>query len=401
MKSREHLGIARIGAARTHVISQALLEQSIVLEHERNGTHQLLGRNSSHIRPAHKNDTLICVPKARDERRERRLASARRPDESHRRPGGNGKRHVAKRRFPGPRIREADARKLDARLLRMESFGRLHLVDGSNFHDRVHPPQRVFGDHDRLRRIHDLRHHRRRHRREKRIEQEVNQKRREIRRDGGKRNACRYEHRKGRVDRNQLHDLGSSAILGIVRRHIAIVDDRLVERLERKHRLLEYLYHGYAANVFGCRSAHAHESRLVKFHEMAAAFFVLAAHHPPHRSKGNGDGDKAQKPHPPVEQERHDEEDHRGGERANEIGQLMGDEVFCLACTPVDHAAHLPRRVHAEISHWDPRHVANHRFAHICRNTESRQMRSHERTEIHDDAQHGKHHSKHSPHRSG
>ena len=73
MKSREHLGITRIGAAGTHVISQASLEQSIILEHERNGTHQLLGRNSSHIRPAYKNDTLICVPKARDERRERRL----------------------------------------------------------------------------------------------------------------------------------------------------------------------------------------------------------------------------------------------------------------------------------------------------------------------------------------
>ena len=197
MKSRKHLGIARIGAAGTHVISQASLEQSIILEHERNGTHQFLGRNSSHIRPAYKNDTLICVPKARNERRERRLASARRSDESHRRPGGNGKRYVAKRRFPGPRIREADARKLDARLLRMESFGRLHLGDGSNFHDRVHPPQRVFGDHDRLRRIHDLRHHRCRHRREKRIEQEIGQERWEIRRDGGKHNTRRYEHRKG------------------------------------------------------------------------------------------------------------------------------------------------------------------------------------------------------------
>ena len=111
---------------------------------------------------------------------------------------------------------------------------------------------------------------------------------------------------------------------------------------ERKHRLLEYLYHGYASNVFGCRSAHAHESRLVKLHEMTAAFFVLAAHHPPHRSKGNGDGDKAQKPHPPVEQKRHDKEDHRGGKRTNEIGQLVGDEVFSLARAPIDHAAHLP-----------------------------------------------------------
>ena len=150
MKSREHLGIARIGAARTHVISQTSLEQSIVLEHERNGTHQFLGRNSSHIRPTHKNDTLICVPKARDERRKRRLAAARRPNKSHRRSSGNRKRYVAERRSPGTRVREADARKLDARLLRMESFARLHLGDGSNFHDRVHPPQRVFGDHDRL-----------------------------------------------------------------------------------------------------------------------------------------------------------------------------------------------------------------------------------------------------------
>ena len=342
MKSREHLGIARIGAARTYVVRQASLEQPIVLEHERNGTHQFLGRNASHIRPAHQNGTLICVPKARDERCERRLASARRPDKSHRRPSGNRNRYVAKRRFPGTGVREADTRKLDARLLRMEGLGRVHPDDRSNFHDRAHPPQRVFGDHDRLRRIHDLRHHRRRHRREERIEQEVDQKRREIRRDGGKRNARRYEHRKGRVDRNQLHDLGSSAILGIVRRHIAIVDDRLVERLERKHRLLEYLYHGYATNVFGCCSAHAHESRLVKFHEMAAALRVLAAHHPPHRGEGNGDGDKAQKPHSPVEQERHDKEDHRGGKRTNEIGQLMGDKVFCLACTPIDHAPHLP-----------------------------------------------------------
>ena len=170
MKSREHLGIARIGAAGTHVISQASLEQSIVLEHERNGTHQFLGRNSSHIRPAHENDTLICVPKARDERRERRLASARRPDESHRRPGGNGKRYVAKRRFPGTWVREAYARKLDARLLQMKRLRRLYLGDGSDFHDRVHPPQRIFGDHNGLRRIHNLRHHRCRHRREERVE---------------------------------------------------------------------------------------------------------------------------------------------------------------------------------------------------------------------------------------
>ena len=125
IERREHLGITRIGATRTYVVRQASLEQPIVLEHEGNGAHQLLDGNASHIRPAHKNDTLICVPKARDERRERRLASARRPDESHRRPGGNGKRYVAKRRFPGPRIREADARKLDARLLRMKRFRRL------------------------------------------------------------------------------------------------------------------------------------------------------------------------------------------------------------------------------------------------------------------------------------
>ena len=75
---------------------------------------------------------------------------------------------------------------------------------------------------------------------------------------------------------------------------------------------------------------------------MAAAFFVLAAHHPPHRSKGNGDGDKAQKSHPPVEQKRHDKENHRGGKRTNEIGQLMGDEVFGLTRAPIDHAPHLP-----------------------------------------------------------
>ena len=282
----------------------------------------------------------------------------------------------------------------------MKRFRRLHLVDGSDLHNRVHPPQCVFGDHDSLRRIHDLRHHRCCHRREERIEQEVNQESREIRCDGRKRNACRHEHRESRVDRDQLHDLGSSAILGIVRRHVAIVDDCLVECFERKHRLLEYLYHGYTTNVFGCRSTHTHEGRLVKLHEMAATLRILAAHHPPHRGEGNSDGDEAQKSHPPVEQERHDEEDHRGGERANKIGQLVGDKVFCLARTPVDHAAHLPRRVHAEISHWDPRHVTYHRLAHICRNAKGRQMRGHERTEIHDDAQHGERHSKHRPHHS-
>ncbi len=129
------------------------------------------------------------------------------------------------------------------------------------------------------------------------------------------------------------------------------------------------------------RSAHAHESRLVKFHEMAATFRILAAHHPPHRSKGNGDGDKAQKPHPPVEQKRHDKEDHRGSERANKIRQLVGDEVFSLTRTPIDHAPHLPRRVRTEIPYRDSRHVAYHHLAHICRNTEGRKMRSHERAE--------------------
>ena len=81
----------------------------------------------------------------------------------------------------------------------------------------------------------------------------------------------RIEERHKAVQGREVRDLGRPAErAGVVLRHARIVDDSVVEGLERVDRLLENLDHGNAAHVLGTGLVHAHERAHVGLHELAA-----------------------------------------------------------------------------------------------------------------------------------
>ena len=118
------------------------------------------------------------------------------------------------------------------------------------------------------------------------VEHEIRQKRRHIL--FARHNDEHRGHKEdGRPrDRREQKRLGVFASAdGMFGRKPSEIDDGVVKRPERIHRLLKHFHNGNAAHVFGARFVHPHQRALVLHHEIHAA----ALHHPGHSAESDYD----------------------------------------------------------------------------------------------------------------
>ena len=155
------------------------------------------------------------------------------------------------------------------------------------------------------------------------------------------------------------------------------------------HRLLEHLHHGDAAHILYRCLIHAVERVLVSHHEHHAVPLGLPAYHPPQGEKRHCHRNKAHQPHNPIEREHDGNERHRGCKRAHEVGQLVSQHVLGLGGASVNHAPDLARRVVVEVTQRHARQMLDTAPAHVGRRAKRRDVRAHERREVHGQSQHG------------
>ena len=118
---RLHLPARRVGSGGADVVGKALLEQPVILEHERHAVHKAGKRDIAHVDAADPHGAFARVPEPRHQARRRRLAAATRPHERHRGACGHAQRHVLERRAVGSGVREGYAVELDRIVRRLRS----------------------------------------------------------------------------------------------------------------------------------------------------------------------------------------------------------------------------------------------------------------------------------------
>ena len=175
---------------------------------------------------------------------------------------------------------------------------------------------------------------------------------------------------------------------GVVLRHVRVVDDGVVERLERVDRLLEHLDHGNAAHVFSAGLVHTHERAHIGFHELAA----LAAHHGRHGGEGHHHGNEAGRAQAPVEgNEKHKQARHHG-HGTRDVGEHVCEQGFGRCGAAVHDAAQLAGGVRVEVAERQLEQVLACGLADVGRAAKRRQMRAHKTGEVDHNACQGKAH---------
>ena len=331
----------------------------------------------AHIDASHEHAARGRVPEARDERGARGLPAARGADERKRAPGGDVKAHMVDGGGLSPLVREAHV--LEAHAVSRRALGRGRHGKGLGPHDAPDAGQRVSAHLRRLAHEHELGHRGGHHGREDRVEREVGYKAGKIRLPGSKQKGHGQEERHKAVQGREVHDLGTAAKrAGIVLRHMRVVDDGFVERLERVNRLLEDLDHGDAAHVLGARLVHAHERTHIGLHELAA----LTAHHGCHGGEGYNHGDETRRAQTPIEGTKKHEQTHDHGHGARDVGQHVCEQGLGRGGAPVHDAAELARGVGVEVAERQFEQVIARSFADVGRAAERRQVRAHETSEV-------------------
>lgn len=107
-------------------------------------------------------------------------------------------------------------------------------------------------------------------------------------------------------------------------RFFAVILNRLLERLEGIHGLLEYLDDRNTAHVFGACLAHGILCRLIFLH----ALCVFAAHHGEHGEYGNDCRQNTRRAHAPVEYEHQHEHSDEHRNRVDNIGEVVRQQCF-------------------------------------------------------------------------
>lgn len=166
----------------------------------------------------------------------------------------------------------------------------------------------------------------------------------------------------------------------------AVILNRLLERLEGIHGLLEYLDDRNTAHVFGACLAHGILRRLILLHELC----VFAAHHGEHGEYGNDCRQNTRRAHAPVKHKHQHQHRDKHRDRADNIGKIMSEKRFGLRRSAIQTVAQKSRCVavkKAERRFHQMRHAA---LADIGCGAERCQVRTHQRGEINDNTAHGK-----------
>ena len=264
----------------------------------------------------------------------------------------------------------------------------LRLLHGLLAQNLVQAADGLVGLHHRLTHIHDAVDHLAAGGGEQGVEDQVHQRGAHIPARGDQQRR-RYQQGEGPVDEGEETGLARPAAHGVLAGQVAVILNGSVEGLEGIDRLLEHFHHRDAPDVLHRLAAHALDLFLIAVEKAG----VFAAHHHAHGEQRQHHGEQAQKAHPPVKEEQHDD----GGDgrhcRGCQVGELVGQQILGQPGVVVDELAQPPRLIPGEKAQGELQHMGHGGAPDVPGGAEGRDMGGHEGGKVQQDAANG------SPHR--
>ena len=367
------------------IFQQALLEQPGVLEHKGHPFHEGGAVQFPHVRAAHGDSAAVHIPESGNEARRGGLASAGGPHQGDHLTGPDRKTHILQRGPAGAGVGEGHMVKgygVAGRLLLS-----LRLLHGLLAQDLIQPADCLIGLHHRLAHIHDAVDHLAAGGGEQGVEDKIHQRRAHIS-AGGDQQHRRDQQRKGPVDKGEEAGLAGSAAHGVLAGQVAVILNGSVEGLEGVDRLLEHLYHRNAPDILHRLAAHALDLLLIAVEEAG----IFAAHHQAHGQQSQHHGEQAQKAHPPVKEEQHDDGSDGCHRRGGQVGELVGQQVLGEPGVVVDELAQPPRLIPGKKAQGELQHMGHSGAPDVPGGAEGRDMGGHKGGKVQQDTANGKPH---------
>ena len=165
----------------------------------------------------------------------------------------------------------------------------------------------------------------------------------------------------------------------------AVILDRLLEGAEGIDRLLEHLYNGYPAHIFGAGLAHHVLRRLIFRHQAG----IFAAHHRGHRKNGNNRGKQAGRTHTPVEDEHQHKHCKDHGDASDDVREVVRKKRFGFRGGAVEAVSDEARSVGIKVPQRRFHQMRHARFADARGCAEGCKMRAHQSGKIDKDPAEG------------
>ena len=341
MGGGKHLLPGGIRPGSPDIFQQALLEQTGILEHKGHLPHEGGAVQFPHVRAAYGDAAAVHIPEPGDQAGGGGLAPAGGAHQGHHFTGLDGKAHILQR---GPvRAGVGEGHMVKGHSVTGWPLLDLRLLHGLLAQDLIQTADGLVGLHHRLAHIHDAVDHLAAGGGEQGVEDQVHQRRPHVP-AGGDEQRCRDQQGEGPVDRCEETGLSCPAAHGVLAGQVTVILDGGVEGLEGVDRLLEHLYHRNTPDILHRLAAHALDLFLIAVEEAG----VLAAHHQAHGQQSQHHGEQAQKAHPPVKEEQHDDGGDGRHRRGGQIGQLMSQQILGKPGIVVDELAQPSRLVPGE-----------------------------------------------------
>ena len=252
-------------------------------------------------------------------------------------------------------------------------------LDFVNAHYRVNPRKRVFHNHIRLRRVHQLEENHRDDGRENDVKHQVG-KQFGLRRAVAVIECDRRQNRKESVDYHGVSRHRDAKTARVTHREFFVIVDCGFEFFERKHRLSESLDDGDSAHVFDGFLGHIFEGGVVGFD----IFFEVFAHHKHiHYQKRQNDVCDAQKADFPIEIQQKRNHCKRCYDCDGPVGQDVRHKVFERAGSVDDDFTNFAAALVLDVSEGHPQHFCDALFADVCHRAEGSEVRTSQRAKIH------------------
>ena len=264
----------------------------------------------------------------------------------------------------------------------------LRFLHGLLAQDLVQTADGLVGLHHRLAHIHDAVDHLTAGGGEQSVENQVHQRGTNIP-AGGNQQRCRDQQGEGPVDKCKETSLARPAAHGVLAGQVAVILDGGVEGLEGVDRLLEHFHHRNAPDILHRLAAHALDLLLIAVEEAG----VLAAHHQAHGQQSQHHGEQAQKAHPPVKEEQHNDGGDGRHRRGGQVRELVGKQVLGEPGVVVDELAQPPRLIPGEKAQGEFQHMGHSGAPDVPGSAEGCDMGRHKGGKVQQDTANG------SPHR--
>ena len=385
MGGGKHLLPGGIRPGSPDIFQQALLEQPGILKHKGHLPHEGSDVQLPHVRAAHGDAAAVHIPEPGDQAGGGGLAPAGGSHQSHHFTGPDRKTHILQR---GPvRTGVGEGHMVKGHGVTGWPFLDLRLLHGLLAQDLIQTADGLVGLHHRLAHIHDAVDHLAAGRSEQGVEDQVHQRRPHVP-AGGDEQRCRDQQGEGPVDEGEEAGLACPAAHGVLAGQVAVILNGSVEGLEGVDRLLEHLYHRNAPDILHRLAAHALDLLLIAVEEAG----IFAAHHQAHGQQSQHHGEQAQKAHPPVKEEQHDDGSDGCHRRGGQVGELMGQQVLGEPSVVVDELAQPPRLIPGKKAQGELQHMGHSGAPDVPGGAEGRDMGGHKGGKVQQDTANGKPH---------